>query len=85
MVREKEGKILWIEPKCYRKVGFEADNGEAVAKMIPDDTFIDFIDSSFDLSEQCVKITQEHKKIDDIRLIDKCSIKKKSYKDIRGF
>lgn len=85
MVREKEGRILWVEPKCYLKIGFEADNGEAVAKMIPADTLTEFIDERFDLSEQCVSIKQEHRKIDDIITIDKCKIKRKTFKDIGGF
>lgn len=85
MVREKEGKILWIEPKCYLKIGFESDNGETVAKMIPADALTDFIDYSFNLSEVCVNIKQEHRKIDDIRTIDKCEIKKPRQKSVNNY
>ena len=35
MVKEKKGKILFIDDKCHLKVGFKTENGEAVVKMIP--------------------------------------------------
>ncbi len=85
MVREKEGKIQWIEPKCYLKVGFESDNGEYVAKMMSIDSLTEFIEEEFGLNEQCIKIKQNHKKIDNIETIEKCSIKKRTYKNIGDF
>lgn len=76
MVREKEGKILFIDPRCHLKIGFEGINGEAVEKMIPADTLIEFIDTAFNLEDYCVHIKQAHRKIDDIKTIDKCEIKR---------
>ena len=85
MVREKEGKILWIAPECYLKIGFEGDNGKAEEKMIPAVSLNDFIANTFNLDEYCVNIKQAHKKIDDIQVISKCEIKKTSQKSVDNY
>lgn len=77
MVKEKEGKILFIDDKCHVKVGFESEDGKAVIKMIPVDTLTQFIDLEFGLDKLCVKIKEAHKKLDDIELLETCERRKK--------
>jgi len=75
MVREKKGKILFVEDKCYLRIGFESEDGKFEEKMISAQELTSFIDT-FDLDKRCVDIKEAHKKLDDIKRIDKCDYPK---------
>ena len=84
MVREREGKILFVEDKCYLKFGFEGNDGKFGEKIIAANKIISFLNDPISEGD-CFKITEEHKKVDIIRMFDRCQLERKAYKDIEGF
>lgn len=71
-----EGKILFIEDTCYLRIGFEGNDGKSETKIIKANELIDFLGELIN-EDDCFRITEEHKKMNNIIMLDKCKISKK--------